>query len=271
MTTPILSVITPVRNGARYIEQCLQNVIDQGCETLEHLVIDGASTDGTQEILRTWAAEYPHIRWQSQPDRGQSDAMNIGIAGARGSIVSFLNVDDFYEAGALNDVVQRFAVLPEPSLLVGNCNVWNSDGSLLFVGRPARLRLDELLLGPKVNLYPVNPSSYFYHRSLHSIIGDYRIDLHLSLDVEFLLRAVEAANTVYIDTTFGNQRFIPGTKSFDNGLRKRPQETIEDLYALRRRQLNPTRRARIEARRLVWQVGRGKQLIGERFQGRTKR
>ena len=93
----MLSVITPVFNGIRFIESCILNVIEQGCCEVEHLIIDGGSSDGTVEIVSRYAERYRHIRWVSEQDEGQSHAMNKGIAMARGTIIGFLNVDDYYE------------------------------------------------------------------------------------------------------------------------------------------------------------------------------
>ena len=76
----MLSIITPVYNSERFIATCIEAVIKQDCVKLEHIIIDGGSTDQTVPIIRQYADRYPHIRWQSEPDRGQSDAMNKGIA-----------------------------------------------------------------------------------------------------------------------------------------------------------------------------------------------
>ena len=137
-----ISIITPVYNGARFIEACIQVVIDQHCTEAEHIIIDGGSTDGTVNVIERYAAKYPHIRWVSEPDQGQSDAMNKGLVLARGEIVGFLNVDDYYEPNVLNRVADIFKALPEPSLLVGNCNVWDDAGNLWFVNRPRTLTVD---------------------------------------------------------------------------------------------------------------------------------
>src|SRR4030095_949036 len=113
-TKPQLSVITPVFNGIRFMEFCIRNVIDQKCDDAEHIIIDGGSTGGTVELIKNYADRYRHIRWVSEPDRGQSEAMNKGIATAAGPILGFLNVDDFYEPGVLCEVVSMDTRLPDP-------------------------------------------------------------------------------------------------------------------------------------------------------------
>jgi glycosyltransferase involved in cell wall biosynthesis len=227
-----LSVITPVFNGVRFMESCIRNVIEQLCPDAEHIIVDGGSTDGTVEVIRRYAEEYPHIRWISEPDRGQSDAMNKGIEMATGEILGFLNADDFYEPGALNEALELFRDLPEPSLVVGNCNVWDDDGNLLHVIRPRRVgHLTLLML--YIPAFPGNPSAYFYHRSLHDRIGPYDVDEHYGMDIHFLFRATRAARVTYVDRLWGNYRYLAGTKTYEDvtsGMNRVRVTGIADYY-----------------------------------------
>lgn len=209
-----LTIITPVFNGKSFIQSCIDNVFNQHCCFIEHIILDAGSTDGTVEILRKNAEKYTHLRWVSGKDKGQSDAMNKGIEMARGEIVGFLNVDDFYEPNVLNRIVEVFTKLPEPALLVGNCNVLDGKDNLLFVNKPAKLKLAHLLTGPEINPWPINPSAYFYHKSLHDRIGPYDVNEHYALDLDFILRAVQAAYVRYINEVWGNFRLIEGTKTY---------------------------------------------------------
>ncbi len=208
-----LSVITPVYNGGKYIENCLLNVVQQECPRVEHIIIDGGSTDGSVDLVRNISSGYPHIRWISEKDRGQSDALNKGIAIARGRILGILNVDDTYEPGVLNRVLGLFEDLPEPAMLVGNCNVWDDNRTLIEINKPKRMRLQELLLGPALYPYPFNPSAYFYHGSLHDQIGKYDVSDALTMDLDFLLRAVQKAFVQYYDETWGNFYLRSGSKT----------------------------------------------------------
>ena len=211
-----LSVITPVYNGEKYIEHCLKNVVEQHCRCLEHLIMDACSTDRTIDIVQEFARRYPHIRLISEKDKGQSDAMNKGIALAKGKIVGFLNVDDFYEPQVLNRALRIFSTLAEPALLVGNCRVLGTQDNLLFINRPAKLRLQDIVLAPYINPWPINPAAYFYHKSLHDKAGLYDTKENYALDLDFLLRAVQVAHVTYVDEIWGNFRFIEGTKTFND-------------------------------------------------------
>lgn len=206
-----LSVITPVYNGERFIESCLRSVVEQQCDDLEHLIIDGGSTDRTMSIVKEYAERHPHIRWVSEKDRGQSDAMNKGLRLSCGNLLGFLNADDFYEPGALRAALDIFKSLPEPSLLLGNCNVIDDTGKLLRLNRPDT-KFYQLLQVWRYKM-PNNPCSYFYHRSLHEIIGEFPVDDHYSMDYDFLLKAFRASKVVYVDQTFGNYRMYADNKT----------------------------------------------------------
>lgn len=103
---PRISVVTPSLNQAPFIEQTLRSVLDQNYPNLEYIVIDGGSTDGTVDILRRYESRVEH--WISEPDLGQADAINKGLAMATGEICSFLNSDDLYEPGSLARVAFDF-------------------------------------------------------------------------------------------------------------------------------------------------------------------
>ena len=231
-----LSIITPVYNGEKFIESCIQNVIDQNCVELEHIIIDGKSTDKTINIIKSYADRYKHIRWISESDQGQSDAMNKAVAIAQGKILGFLNVDDFYEPNVLNRVLEIFRDIMEPSLVVANCNVLDHSGNLDKINKPINLKLSDLLLGFHVNPFPINPSAYFYHHSLHQIIGLYDINEHYVMDVDFLFRAVQKSNVQYFDEIWGNYRMLEGTKTVKSIKSRQSPRRVERVIKLYRKQ-----------------------------------
>jgi glycosyltransferase involved in cell wall biosynthesis len=231
----MLSVITPVYNGERYIEPCIKVVIDQRCSDMEHIIIDGQSTDRTVEVIREYAQRYSHIRWISETDLGQSDAMNKGIAMARGEIISFLNVDDYYEPNVLNRVLELFRDLLEPSLLVGNCKIWRDEEKLLYVNKPTKLNIESFL--SCASPFPLNPSAYFYHKSLHQKIGLYKVEEHYMMDIDFLCNAVQVANVKYVDEIWGNHRQFEGTKTFSLMKSGRHPQYLKSILAEHRNKL----------------------------------
>jgi hypothetical protein len=175
--------------------------------------------------------------------------MNKGIILAKNEIIGILNVDDFYEPNVLNSVTEIFKNLPKPSFLVGNCNVWDTQGNLRLVNKPAKLRLTDLLLGFDINPFPMNPSAYFYHKSLHNQIGFYEVEEHYVMDLDFILKAVQVAQVKYVDETWGNFRNIKGTKSlnaYESG----------QVYQLQERLLNPYRKSLSINQQLQINIGR---------------
>jgi glycosyltransferase involved in cell wall biosynthesis len=171
--------------------------------------------------------------------------MNKGIAMARGDILGILNVDDYYEPNTLKRVQEIFESLPEPSMVVGNCNVWDDSQNLLFVNKPSRLRISDLLLGWSFHPHPVNPSAYFYHASIHKILGPYDENDHYSMDLDFLFRAVRSCNVVYVDETWGNYRLIKGTKTFEDKKIGNTEQRRKDLRVKYLMQLPIIQRYRI--------------------------
>jgi glycosyltransferase involved in cell wall biosynthesis len=232
-----ISIITPVYNGERFIEDCIRNVIDQNCSEAEHIIMDGGSTDRTTEIIKQYANRYPHIKWVSEKDRGQSDAMNKGVTLAKGEVLGILNVDDFYEPDVLSRVLKAFRCLPKPSMLVANCNVWN-ENTITYVDKPSNLNFFDLLTYPfRPVTHPVNPSAYFYHACLHQTIGLYKVDEHYAMDVDFMLRAVQLAHAKYIDEVWGNYRLIEGTKTFNDNQGRQGRIRLLNLLSQYRKKL----------------------------------
>lgn len=257
--TPLITVITPVFNGARFIEQCIQNVAVQAFDGIEHLIIDGGSSDETVQIIQREVERFPHVRFISEADEGQADAMNKGVRLARGRVLGFLNVDDYYEPGVLRRVYELFTaqLKREPSLAVGNCQVWDNDNKPFFLNKPSKLHISDLMQGQHYAPFPVNPSAYFYHKSLHQRVGFYDVSHHYALDLDFILRAVQVARLHYFDELWGNYRHLEGSKTFQDmvaGKAKARGDAVYDYY--RRRltwwqilQIRVKRRLRRHARR----------------------
>jgi glycosyltransferase involved in cell wall biosynthesis len=255
----MISIITPVYNGEKYIEACIENVIEQKCPDIEHIIVDGGSTDRTVEIIRKYAEKYPHILWVSEKDKGQSDAMNKGIAMAKGLVIGILNVDDCYEPNVLCRILEIFKGLPEPSLLVGNSNVWDNDGKLWFVSKPYRISFENLLSGRFLEAFPMNPAGYFYHASLHRKIGLYKTDEHFAMDVEFMLKAVQSAHITYVDEMFGNYRYLIGTKTFMNDQSGETQKIVRSIIYRYLREMPLMKRLKLILRyelprNRIWQI-----------------
>jgi glycosyltransferase involved in cell wall biosynthesis len=226
----VLSIITPVFNGVKYIRKCLSNVAEQAFPGLEHLIMDGGSSDGTVDEIRFWMEKYSHIRLISEKDSGQSNAMNKGIRLAKGRIIGFLNVDDYYEPGVLKGIPDLFNDMAEPAFICGNLNIWNPDGSFYSFNKPDKISLIQIL--SDLYEWPYNPSAYFYHKSLHDIAGFYNEENHYCMDYEFILEAARHIRLRHIDQLWGNFCTVADSKTqlrFNENL----QEAYQDGLRLR--------------------------------------
>jgi len=256
MTGPVLTIITPVFNGRRFIEGCLRNFIEQDCQDAVHLVMDGGSTDGTPELVREWMTRSPRLELVSERDRGQSHAMNKAIALARTEYIGFLNADDFYEPGTLNRVASLIRGLERPAMLVGNCNVRIENDEIEWVQCPSLLGIEYLVMGPPLCYIPLNPSAYFYPKQLHDLIGPYDEDEHFQMDLKFMLKAVQAIPTIYHDEIWGNFRLLPGTKTFQHQSSGKQLAAMRKVYLKTFVKLPLSMQLRVIARYMLWSAAR---------------
>jgi len=143
MNTPRISIITPSYNQAAYLEMTLRSVLEQGYPNLEYFVVDGASTDGSVDIIRAYADRL--TGWVSEKDSGQAEAINKGLARATGEIVAWLNSDDLYLPGALRAAADAFARWPDAALVFSDVLSIDGDGRVINVMRYGDWGLDELM------------------------------------------------------------------------------------------------------------------------------
>ncbi|MFD2369943.1 glycosyltransferase family 2 protein [Brevibacillus sp. GCM10020057] len=125
---PLVSVITPSYNQGKFIRETIDSILSQDYPNLEHIVVDGGSTDETVSILQEYASKDPRFRYVSEPDNGQSHAINKGLAMARGEIIGWLNSDDTYLPGAVRKAVQYLQSQPACGMVHGQCEVIDEAG-----------------------------------------------------------------------------------------------------------------------------------------------
>jgi glycosyltransferase involved in cell wall biosynthesis len=222
---PLISVITPVCNGARYFDDAIQSVLAQNYPNFEHIVVDGSSTDGTIEILR----KYPHLKWISEPDRGQSDAMNKGFAMSFGDIIVYLCADDYFEPGAFFTAVKHLDRSKGICYIVGECNVVDEKGQRLYGHEGMRVDFWSMLQYWRYK-FPQNWTAIFYYREVQEKVGLWDIRLHYAMDYDFLLRSALLYNIVVIPEVLGNFRYIPGTKTYEQGAHPRHLTPVSKKY-----------------------------------------
>lgn len=184
---PRISIVTPCLNGERYIVEAIESVVRQGYPNIEHIIVDGASTDATLTLLQ----RFSHLTIISEPDRGSHEAMNKGVGRASGDVIAFLNVDDSYPDNTLLKVGAAFAANPGADILVGDTVVYEDDGSdhraVRFIfNHPHGTWLTECMFGnPGIN-------GCFFRRSVFETVGLFNNDFHICADRDFLTRAALA-------------------------------------------------------------------------------
>ncbi len=186
-STHKISIVTPSFNQAAYLEEALWSVKNQNYPSVEHIVVDGASTDGSAEILRRRASlpGWEHLRWLSEPDRGQSDALNKGFRLATGDIVGWLNSDDRYRPNCFNAVIQGFAKHARADVLYGDYTWINEQGRTWQVRR--EIGFNRFVLQYHCVLYIPTTSTFFCRRILDE--GNFiNLDYQYAMDYEFFLR-----------------------------------------------------------------------------------
>lgn len=216
-----LSIVTPNRNGARWLEQTLDSVIDQeGDFHLEYIVADAASNDGSQAIIH--ARESRIARWWSASDLGQYDAINQAFAQCSGHVMAWINSDDFYLPGTLAIVNQIFESLPEVEWLTTNRPGYVHDhGDIAFRSVPgyAKEAFRQGRYVPQADGWSygaIQQESTFWRRSLWERAGG-ELDLSYRLAADFVLwrRFFEEASLYAVDVPLAVYRYREGQRSSD--------------------------------------------------------
>jgi len=180
------TVVTPSLNQGAYLDEALRSVGVQRPAALEHLVIDGGSRDGSLDILRRHAAgSRTQLRWVSEPDRGQSHALNKGFLQARGEIVGWLNSDDRYLPGCFTAIARAFAAYPEADVIYGDYNWIDERGRVFRIRREIEFSYF-VLLYHRVRYIPTTAT--FFRRRIFEEGNLLDERLHFAMDYEFFLR-----------------------------------------------------------------------------------
>jgi glycosyltransferase involved in cell wall biosynthesis len=186
---PMVSIVTPSMNQGRFIEETILSVLNQDYPYVDYVVVDGGSTDGTVEILKKYDGR---LRWISEPDRGQADAINKGLKLATGEIVCWLNSDDVFMPNALSKVVGWFADSAIEAIFTP-VSVIGEHGELLFVVRRKFMDFRSLFYGCHI----VNQEGIFWRRSVHEMIGYLNPALHYAMDYDLFLRMSQFVKPVW--------------------------------------------------------------------------
>jgi glycosyltransferase involved in cell wall biosynthesis len=202
MTLPRISLVTPVFNSAKYIEQTIQSVLGQSYRNLEYFIIDGGSTDGTIDIIRKYESQISG--WFSEQDNGMYDALNKGFAGTSGEVMGWISATDQLHTGGLSVVGSVFRDLPQVEWITGRPTGFNDDGMTTVVLELPRWSRSRFLAG--ANRY-IQQESTFWRRSLWERAGS-RMDSSRRncADFELWVRFFRYAKLYPVDSLIGGFR-----------------------------------------------------------------
>mgnify|MGYP001229792368 CR=1 FL=1 len=206
---PLVSIVTPSYNQAHFLEETIQSVLEQDYPNIEYIIIDGGSTDGSVNLIRKY--EHRLAYWVSEPDKGQSQAINKGFARSHGQILAWLNSDDLYLPGALRHAVWTLQRSEASGVVSGACGVISADGHRIGVyrapTRPPSVR--SLLLNGNCIAQP----STFFRRSDFERVGGLDENLHYPMDLHLWLRLLSFTTLTPVPRMLAAFRLHPLSKT----------------------------------------------------------
>jgi glycosyltransferase involved in cell wall biosynthesis len=188
-----ITILTPSYNQGDFIEENIQSVMNQDYDNIEHIIIDGGSTDGTIEILK----KYPHLKWVSEKDEGQSDALNKGFTMATGDIIGWINSDDYYEENIFKKVVDAFRS-KKCNWLIGNSRDYYEQHNAFVHVISKPVTHNALINDVKMTRQPPT----FFKKSLLDEVGFVRNEYHYVMDYELWLRLTIQSKPYMIEENF---------------------------------------------------------------------
>jgi glycosyltransferase involved in cell wall biosynthesis len=188
----LVSIVTPSFNQARYLEATLDSVLSQDYPAIEYIVVDGGSTDGSREILERYSSRLAW--WVSEPDRGQTDAINKGFARARGEVLAWLNSDDTYTPGAVRAAVEQLQARPEVAMVYGEANYIDENGCV--IGRFPAAQTDYRRL--RQGYVHIPQQSSFWRAEYWHKVGPLDPSFYFAMDYDLWVRLAALAPLVYL-------------------------------------------------------------------------
>lgn len=205
---PLVSIITPSYNQGDFIEDTLLSVKNQNYSNVEHIVVDGGSTDNTLEILKEYQNKY-NLSWLSEPDEGQSEAINKGFKIAQGEFVGWLNSDDVYfDREVISYIANEFLRFVSPDIIYGDLAVIDRNGTIKQIRRALDWEYDRLL-----RFYSLpQPSTFFRNKVVKN--NFLKKELNYSMDLEYWLRLGKKYEFLHVERILSGIRAYKGVKRF---------------------------------------------------------
>jgi glycosyltransferase involved in cell wall biosynthesis len=222
---PKISIVTACLNHGKYLEDAILSVMEQGYPNFEHIVIDGASKDNTLEVLK----RYPHVRWISESDKGQSDALNKGFRMATGDLVGWLNADEYYLPGAFESITHAAQDNPTADVYYGDC---------IFVDAQGRLKRAKTAHGfdYRMLLYYgcfIITATTFFRRDIFDENYLLDLDYRVVMDFEYFVRLAAAGKTFHYTNSFiGAFRWLETNASLQHVRRRMERLRVQRTWSV---------------------------------------
>ena len=203
---PLVTVVTPSFKQGRFIRDTIDSVLSQDYPNVEYWVIDGGSSDETQDVLESYGHR---LSWVSERDQGQADAVNKGFRMAKGEIFGWLNSDDTYWPGAIRKVVQFFEVNPDISMVYGEAYNVNAQGKII-----ERSPTEEFNYQRLAETCFICQPTVFLRRHVFEEVGPLDVTLHYCLDYEYWMRVGKRFRVGYMPELLATSRLHGAAKTF---------------------------------------------------------
>jgi len=203
---PLISIITPSFNQSKYLELSILSVVNQDYPNLEYIIVDGGSTDGSQEIIRKYANKLAW--WVSEKDGGQADAFNKGLHQSNGKYIGWLNSDDLYMQGTVSHAINVLELNPEIAFVFGDVQSIDENGDVTNVMRYGNWELIDLM---KFRI--IGQPAVFMRKDLLMESGGLDLSYHFLLDHHLWLKLASKSPIKYINKIWAAARFHAEAKN----------------------------------------------------------
>jgi glycosyltransferase involved in cell wall biosynthesis len=214
---PLVSIITPSFNQGLYLEETIKSVLNQDYPNLEYIIIDGGSTDGSLDIIKRYEDRIGY--WESEPDLGQTDAINKGFAHAKGEILAWLNSDDTYRPGAIQEAVDYLVAHPEAGMVYGHAFYIDEEGKVVAQFPTAETDYYKLRRGNAT----IPQQAAFFRSTLWKMVGPLDPSFYYAMDYDLWTRISSVSPIDYYPRLWANFRLQNLSKSMQEAHRCWPE------------------------------------------------